>query len=102
MGVTLVAPDSIKNQSDAEQITSKDLIDFATKCDAFSRLCIMFLGVVANHITGDAAKPWLDIFQRPLVYPLPADPSPASPDSANTRNLASTISGLSSVLGLVI
>lgn len=72
MGVTLIAPDSLGRQSPPQQLTSKDLIAFADKCEVFSRLCNMFLGVVANHITGDAAKPWLDIFQKPLVYPLPA------------------------------
>ena len=92
MGVTLIAPDSLGSKSEPQQITSKDLVAFAAKCDAFSRLCNMFLGVVANHITGDAAKPWLDIFQRPLVYPLPADhpllgqnpPTPDVPDASDS------------------
>jgi hypothetical protein len=86
MGITLIAPDSVKNQPDPQQITSKDLVAFSDKCDAFSRLCNMFIGVVSNDISGDAAKPWLDIFQRPLIYPLPGDhpllnQTPPTPDS---------------------
>jgi hypothetical protein len=73
VGITLIHPSSLGDKAPHTQITSNELIDFATKCDVFARLCTMFVGVTSNQLTEDEAKPWLDIFQQPLVYPLPAD-----------------------------
>ena len=91
VGVTLIHPGSLGQKADAPlQLTSNDLIDFAIKCDIFARLCNMFLGVTSDRLTGDAATPWLDIFQQPLVYPPPADhpifrtgPTPDTPPQSS-------------------
>jgi hypothetical protein len=86
VGVTLIHPSSLSdNKPPQNYITSNHLVDFATKCDVFARLCTMFNGVSSGRLTGDEAKPWLDIFQQTLVYPLPAghplDPTPTAPDN---------------------
>jgi hypothetical protein len=85
IGITLIHPSSLGNKEPPNQITSNHLLDFAAKCDVFARLCAMFCGVTSGRFAGDAAKPWLDIFQQRLVYPLPADhplnQTPVTPDS---------------------
>jgi hypothetical protein len=91
VGVTLINPGSLGNRAnDPTQITSNDLIEFAVKCEVFARLCNMFLGVTAGHLSGDAATPWLDIFQQSITYPLPADhplngtaPTPDTPPQSS-------------------
>jgi hypothetical protein len=86
MGVTLVHPASIGQKTVPTQLTSTELLEFAAKCDTFARLCNMFIAATSHQEMGDAAKPWLDIFQQPLVYPLPANhlllsQTPSKPDS---------------------
>jgi hypothetical protein len=74
VGITLVHPASLNRKgAPPTQLTSSDLIAFATKCDVFARLSNMFRAVSSGEVNGDEAKPWLDIFQQPLVYPLRAD-----------------------------
>lgn len=73
VGVTLIPPDSAAGP-DTPNITSKDLVAFQSKCDEFSRLVVMFLGAVNPPPGMDPAstKSWLEIYRRPLIYPLPA------------------------------
>lgn len=77
VGVTLIPPSSASSQIAGPilKLTSKDLIAFAKKCDDFSRLANMFLASTSPSYGADpeSMKPWLDIFQQPLVYPLPED-----------------------------
>jgi hypothetical protein len=84
IGITLIPPGSIHGRP-PEHITSKDLIAFTDKCTVFARLCTMFSGLTSDRMSNDdIKKTWLDIFQQPLVYPLPADHplnrTPVKPD----------------------
>lgn len=86
IGITLIHPASLGHKEPPSQITSSDLLEFAIKCDIFARLCNMFVAATSHKEMGDAAKPWLDIFQQSLVYPLPANhpllgQTPSIPDS---------------------
>jgi hypothetical protein len=72
VGISLIPP-GYREGGPPEHLRSKDLMEFATKCDVFGRLCNMFVAATSDAETmGDAAKTWLDIFQQPLVYPLQA------------------------------
>jgi hypothetical protein len=86
VGITLIPPGSIHSGGPPEHLTSKDLIAFTNKCGVFARLCTIFDGVTSDRIPDDdTKKTWLEIFQRSLVYPLPADhllnQTPAKPDT---------------------
>jgi hypothetical protein len=86
VGVTLIHPGSLGEQQPKQHLTSNDLIEFSTKCQVLARLCNMFYLVTSNHqLEENTKKTWLEIFQQPLVYPLPADrplnQMPATPDS---------------------
>ncbi len=74
VGMTLIHPASLgQKKPPPNQITSSDLIDFATKCEIFSRLSTMFVGATYDPQMPDAIKrTWLEIFQQLLIYPLPA------------------------------
>jgi hypothetical protein len=85
IGITLIHPASLGRNAPPTQILSSDLLEFIAKCDVFA-LCNMFITATSHKEMGDAAKPWLDIFQRPLVYPLPAghpllNQTPAKPET---------------------
>lgn len=87
VGLNLIPPSSLGRSSPKEYVTSSDLIDFACKCSVYGRLSNMFCSVTSTTERGldeDAKKTWFDIFQRPLVYPLPEDhplnQSAAKPD----------------------
>jgi hypothetical protein len=81
--VSLVPPNFWDMDENSPQLTLEDLKDFISKCDVFSRLCSMFFLATGDKMRPDQAKPWLDIFQQPLDYPLPAG-HPLSPKSART------------------
>jgi hypothetical protein len=70
--VSLVPPNYWDIDENSPEVTAQDLMDFISKCMIFVRLCNMFLLATGDKM-GDRAKPWLDVFQQPLVYPLPAD-----------------------------
>ena len=74
IGVSLIPP-SYTGGEPTERITSSDLIEFSIKCDVFMRLCNMFCAATeaASDMPDEIKTPWLDIFRRPLVYPLPKD-----------------------------
>ena len=85
--VTLKPPADRGFDPNKPTITTQDLIDFSNKCDFYARLCNMFY-VVDSGITKNAPdfdmKPWLDIFQQPIIYPPPAThpllPTPQASD----------------------
>jgi hypothetical protein len=58
-------------------ISANDLLDFMAKCDVYARACNMFFAAMQADEGGNfaipvsARQPWLEIFQRPLIYPLP-------------------------------
>jgi hypothetical protein len=85
VGITLIPPGSVHGGGPPEHLTSNDLIAFTNKCWVFARLCTMFSGVTSRIPDDDTKKTWFEIFQRPLVYPLPADhllnQTPAKPDT---------------------
>jgi hypothetical protein len=85
VGIALIPPGQAASVTD-NRITSDHLIAFAEKCDVFARLCHMFWGVIADEqMPLDAKQSWLEIFERPLVYPLPEghllNQTPSGPDS---------------------
>src|SRR5690242_13362940 len=81
VGVTLIHPSSLGDKLPPQNyITSNHLLDFATKCHVFVRLCTMFTILSAGRLTGDEAKPRLDMFQQSLVYPLP-EGHPVGPEA---------------------
>jgi len=71
---TILIPPNIHSFFPAMEYLSHDsLNDFSVKCDEFARLCNIFRRVSKldrGQLQFDA---WLDIFQQPLAYPLPAD-----------------------------
>ena len=76
VGVMLVPPTYWGADPTLPRLLTGDLTAFSEKCDVFSRLCVMFTG--ATDEEGDRPDPaifapWLEIFQQPLVYPLPMD-----------------------------
>jgi hypothetical protein len=86
VGITLIHPSSLVNQQPEKHLTSNDLIEFSSKCQIFARLCIMFCLVTSDKtLDEDTKKTWLEIFQQPLVYPLPAD-HPLNQTPAKTDN----------------
>lgn len=74
VGVTLVPPGSVKSKNGptGPHITSQELMAFATKCDEFARLASGLAMRFDPETTEAEGEPWLDIYQLPLVYPLPA------------------------------
>lgn len=74
VGLNLIPPSSTSGSAPSEYITSNDLIDFARKCSVYARLCNMFCTAALTTdqpLDEDTKRTWLDIFQQPLVYPLP-------------------------------
>jgi hypothetical protein len=70
------------------KFNNTDLIKFIDKCDFYMNVMHGFAGAVENdsfiNIPPDQLSTWLDIFQRPLIYPPQADilrsPTPTGPD----------------------
>lgn len=56
-----------------------DLVEFNNKCDVISRMLNIFTVFQMGHMPPSGAGAWHDIFQRPLLYPLP-DTHPLSPN----------------------
>jgi hypothetical protein len=75
VGLALIPPAAISDGGPTEQIGLRGLIDFTRKCLIYSRLCHMFFMTTSTtHPVDESTRgTWLDIFQQPLVYPLPAD-----------------------------
>jgi hypothetical protein len=59
--------------SSTEYIKTGDMLDFIVKCDIYARLCNMFSFALNENVDEKSRRPWLEIYQRPLTYPLPAD-----------------------------
>jgi hypothetical protein len=70
--LTLVPPGFLHSTGPMVMMDTKDLNDFMGKCDIFSRLCNMFLLALSGKMGEGPTKTWLDIFQQPLLYPLPS------------------------------
>jgi hypothetical protein len=70
--VCLIPPHLWGDEPEQTSNSIEDLAEFIAKCNAFSLLCRTFLFQVAYRRTGPA-PPWRDIYQQPLVYPLPSD-----------------------------
>jgi hypothetical protein len=67
--VSLAPPNFWDRDANTPSIAASDLREFIEKCDVFSRLATMF--TFMERLPAEPQKPWLDIFQQPLVYPLP-------------------------------
>ena len=77
VGVTLIPPGApmAAVPSSSPRLISLDLRTFANKCDEFAHLANMF-AISTNPLPNadsNALNLWLEIFQQPLVYPLPYD-----------------------------
>lgn len=72
--VVLSPPNFWINSPTAPELSGQDLVDFIVKCDVYARLATMFavMTPAQSQIPLEQRQPWLDIFQQPLVYPLPA------------------------------
>jgi hypothetical protein len=72
---TLVLPniyDWLLTDKAEPPITTEGLIEFKIKCDTITRLCNMFQMIHKHsHWPAELMKTWLDIFQKPVVYPMP-------------------------------
>lgn len=84
-------------------VRTEDLIEFIKECEFISEVCKKFYWYLAHPEVfaswpEEIQKPWLEIFQKPIVYPPPdthpifqtlkapynpPPPSPASPQSPN-------------------
>ena len=74
VGVSLAPPNFWGQTATSPRIVSSDLLAFSKKCSDFARLASMFyLATNGSMMDSADAAPWLDIFQQPLIYPLPAD-----------------------------
>jgi hypothetical protein len=54
----------------------RDLVEFAVKCETFSRLANVFAWFISDNeprLEQEQKDAWRAIFRRPLVYPLPED-----------------------------
>lgn len=67
---TLNRPDFWTGPS-TDVLVVSDLKNFFQKCDFVSRLLNMFNLILLNRLDAEKAKPWLEIFQQPIVYPPP-------------------------------
>ena len=70
---TLNPPNFWDRDKNTPSLGIPELVAFIAKCSTYSRLCTMFFASTSGKMPLDAAKEWLDIFQQPLVYPLPED-----------------------------
>ena len=74
VGVMLVHPGSedMGKGDNSQRLLTKELIEYEQKCDEFVRLITMFnLALNSSAQLEDGLQTWLDIFQQPLLYPLP-------------------------------
>ncbi|MBV9570564.1 MAG: hypothetical protein JO056_04905 [Alphaproteobacteria bacterium] len=91
VGTSLVPP-TYATEITEEAVTYMGLVAFAKKCGVFAALCDMFSWVMFDkeHPWTESADAWRDIFQQPLVYPLPADHllfrTPPKPSTADFRH----------------
>jgi hypothetical protein len=73
--MALMPPAFWDHSPQAPELLAQDLVAFIVKCDVYARLCNMFNIVtdqqVGTMMTPEQRQSWLDIFQLPLVYPLP-------------------------------
>lgn len=70
-GLGLIPPSYWANRPADQRILPKDLVEFDQKCSVFARLCIMFHSILKPPEDVPLDTAWHDIFQQPLVYPLP-------------------------------
>ena len=87
--VTLKPPGYWGISPDMPTITTRDLIEFSNQCEFYMRLCNIFY-VIESGLTKNApqfdAKPWLGIFQQPIIYPPPEDhPLFPTPPASNSQ-----------------
>lgn len=75
--LTLSPPTGWTSKSTAS-INEDDLEKFIRKCNFVARLATMFSFLKTEHAEA-LGETWLDIFQRPIVYP-PPDTHPLSPN----------------------
>ena len=72
-GTILIPPNAHSFFPTMEFRSHSDLLRFSSQCDEFARLCNIFARVAKPDATQLEYSSWQDIFQRPLVYPLPTD-----------------------------
>jgi hypothetical protein len=74
VSVSLRPPGFLYNWKNSPEKDSHAILKFMEKCSFFARLLNIFLLVTGDHSPMPEAdkKPWLDIFQQPIVYPPPA------------------------------
>ena len=71
--LSLIPPNFWMRGGKMTHLTMSDLVEFMAKCDVFSRLLSMFVLSTNGLMPSDLSKPWIDLFQNPLTYPLPPD-----------------------------
>jgi hypothetical protein len=70
--LTLVPPTFLQSVEHLAQIRKKDLVEFITLCDVYSRLCNMFCLALTGKIGEEPSKAWLAVFEQPFIYPFPS------------------------------
>ena len=81
IGAELCPPNFWVHDQNTPSLTVADLSAFMQKCDVFSRAINMFTLLESGHLRGESLQTWLEIFQQPLVYPLP-EGHPLAPKQA--------------------
>ncbi len=73
IGVHLIPPTFWDIQSEKPRLSKTDIGDFVDKCAVFSRACKLFITAATSPLPVAHYQAWLERFQKPLVYPPPAD-----------------------------
>lgn len=70
--LTLIPPTFLHAVEPTAAINTKDLVDFIQQCNIYSRLCNMFCLALSGKMGNEPTKMWLEVFQKPLVFPFPS------------------------------
>jgi hypothetical protein len=88
-GISLMPPDVLNNMQEGIMtiLPTSEIAEFMEECDFVWRLCNMFFAFLEPSIGSrwnpELHQTWLDIFQRPIDYPVPPThplfPKPSEP-----------------------
>ena len=70
--VKLMPPNFWNVSPDTPVLSLNDIKKFMEACDIFAKLCYAFQFTLNGRMSPDD-NTWLEIFRRPLIYPLPED-----------------------------